>query len=1089
MKRTVGIVMRSAIWIATAALLLASFLFVRLLVAPIDLGFARDLVTGQANTLLPGWEVGFEEAEVGWDWRGVRPWVSLREIRFTDRRDRLTAYVPEAKVSLTLTQLFTKVAISNVEIDRAQVHVADLGGFSDASDSGGLAKLFDTSGTPTPEVLRPVTEAFSRFGTRLLRTAPALNGVSFSSVSVVVERGAELEQAHLSLPRLQLAREGEVIRVDALMDARLGDVPTQVRLRGKAEPFIGNLELSLGFTELRPTMLAEIASLPEAVGYFNVPLALDLNLDLSAEVGLERANFSATLDEGTISDPVSFPFDSPVKYGLVTGRYEAGEDTLVLEQIEIATGGPVVRGEGLVYWMKDHSEPAVQVALRLNDAQIADVLKYWPIKVHPDGTPRGARAWIDDHIEKGTIRNARFEIDWTPTGGGAFDGGSAYRLTFSYADLDTYYLLSMPPIIGASGSGELTYDVFELSIESGSIGTMPVAGSTARMTNIDVRDGAIGHFDVRLQAEVPEVMELISHEPLRVPQKLGFDVARVDGKARIRTQLTLPLVKDVAADDVRYDVLATILDTSVQDLLGGEGLRQGDITLRVDPDSVSAEGTGRLNGVPLALYWREDLAAGRADPLADTTEIVLSGSLDEKDIAAMGVDASDYLAGKTLAEASFVGRNFAFKRGYFTADASMASLKEQRLAWQKAVGIPATVTGTIFFEDEKTRISPLVVTGEDIDVRADLTFGGDALHGEFDVASLGNNKFHAVADQAEDGTLKVTIEGERFDLGPILAAEQAGKPAGMAEGRDVLELDVAVATLMAMNGEELDDLRLRGSFVDGAPQVMSVSGLVHGTTKAIALDIGPGDEAAPLRTLTLTTPDGGHLLRALGLFSHLRDGDLVLEGKTAGWGKDLHIDGRMRVKGAVMVSKNRLGASVTEGVIEGLNDYLKDETVQLDTIDMPFDYSEGLLDITSMKANGPTLGMTMEGQISARAEKINVNGVFVPAYGLNALLGKIPLLGSLLTGGEGKGVFGVTYRVKGPTANPEFSVNPLSGIAPGFLRLLFEGRKGNLDDVVIPEGEKPAGAAEPEPKENEQGTEEPKTQNPEPQEPGVPKIF
>jgi hypothetical protein len=1079
--------MRSGIWIATAAVLLASFLFVRLLVAPIDLGFARDLVTAQANALLPGWEVSFREAEVGWDWRRVRPWVSLQDIRFTDRRNRLTAYVPEASVSLTVTELFTKVAISDVEVERAQVHILDLGGFSDASDSGGMTRLFSTSGTPTPEVLRPVTEAFSRFGARLLRTAPALRGVTFSSVSVIVERGEGLAQAHLSLPRLQLSRDAEIISLNALMDARLADTPTQVRLRGKAEPFIGNLELSLGFTELRPTVIAQLASLPEAVSYFNVPLALDLDLDLSAEVGLERASFSATLDEGTISDPVSFPFDSLVKYGLITGRYEAGEDTLVLEQIEIATEGPVVRGEGLIYWMKDQSEPAVQLGLRVDDAQIADVLKYWPIKVNPDGSPRGARAWIDDHIDRGTIRNARFEVDWTPTNGGGFQDGSAYRLTFSYDELDTYYLLSMPPIVGAAGSGELTHDVFELSIDSGHIGTMPVGGSSARMTNIDVRDGAIGHFDIRLSADVPEVMALISHDPLRVPQKLGFDVARVGGQARIRTLLTVPLVKDVAADDVHYDVTATILETSVQDLLGGEGLRRGDITLRVDPDSVSAEGIGQLNGVPLSLYWREDLAAGRTDPAADTTEIVLSGSLDENDMAAMGVDVSDYLTGKTLAEATFIGRNFAFKRGYFSADASMASLNEKRLAWQKPVAVPATVTGTIFFDDGQTRISPLVVTGEEIDVRADLTFAGEALRGTFDVASLGRNKFHAVADQNADGDLKVVIKGESFDLGPILAAEQEGKAVGMAEGLDRLDLDVNVATLLAMNGEEVDNLRLNGNFIGGAPERMSASGLVHGTSKAIALDIVPGGEGSSLRNLTIATPDGGHLLRAFGLFSHLRDGEMTLEGKTSGWGKDLHIDGRMRVKGAVMVSKNKLGPAVTEGLIEGLNDYLKDETVQLDTIDMPFDYSEGLLDITAMKANGPTLGMTMEGQISARAEKINVNGVFVPAYGLNALLGKIPLLGSLLTGGEGKGVFGVTYRVKGPTANPEFSVNPLSGIAPGFLRLLFEGRKGNLGDVVIPE-EEPAPEEPGQDPATGEGADNPEKENPEPQAPGVPNI-
>jgi len=43
----------------------------------------------------------------------------------------------------------------------------------------------------------------------------------------------------------------------------------------------------------------------------------------------------------------------------------------------------------------------------------------------------------------------------------------------------------------------------------------------------------------------------------------------------------------------------------------------------------------------------------------------------------------------------------------------------------------------------------------------------------------------------------------------------------------------------------------------------------------------------------------------------------------------------------------------------------------------------------------------------------------------------------------------VTYRVKGTTDAPEVNANPLSGLAPGFLRLLFEGKKGNVDDVEL----------------------------------------
>ncbi|WP_295814556.1 PAS domain S-box protein [uncultured Nitratireductor sp.] len=67
----------------------------------------------------------------------------------------------------------------------------------------------------------------------------------------------------------------------------------------------------------------------------------------------------------------------------------------------------------------------------------------------------------------------------------------------------------------------------------------------------------------------------------------------------------------------------------------------------------------------------------------------------------------------------------------------------------------------------------------------------------------------------------------------------------------------------------------------------------------------------------------------------------------------------------------------------------------------------------------------------------DASGTVVPAYSLNRVLGKIPVSGSLLTGGENEGIFAATYKVEGPIEDPKIQVNPLSALAPGFLRTLF----------------------------------------------------
>ena len=85
----------------------------------------------------------------------------------------------------------------------------------------------------------------------------------------------------------------------------------------------------------------------------------------------------------------------------------------------------------------------------------------------------------------------------------------------------------------------------------------------------------------------------------------------------------------------------------------------------------------------------------------------------------------------------------------------------------------------------------------------------------------------------------------------------------------------------------------------------------------------------------------------------------------------------------------------------------------------------------------PSMGLTAQGAIDFEHNQIDVSGSFVPAYTVNTMLTKIPLVGLLLSGGQNDGVFGVSYRVHGSMSGPTLTVNPLSAIAPGILRRIL----------------------------------------------------
>jgi hypothetical protein len=82
------------------------------------------------------------------------------------------------------------------------------------------------------------------------------------------------------------------------------------------------------------------------------------------------------------------------------------------------------------------------------------------------------------------------------------------------------------------------------------------------------------------------------------------------------------------------------------------------------------------------------------------------------------------------------------------------------------------------------------------------------------------------------------------------------------------------------------------------------------------------------------------------------------------------------------------------------------------------------------------IGGTIEGSVDSQ-NQMRMSGTFVPMYGLNNMFGQIPIVG-LFMGGSNEGLIGVTYAIDGTLGAPVLRVNPISAIAPGLFRKIFE---------------------------------------------------
>ena len=81
---------------------------------------------------------------------------------------------------------------------------------------------------------------------------------------------------------------------------------------------------------------------------------------------------------------------------------------------------------------------------------------------------------------------------------------------------------------------------------------------------------------------------------------------------------------------------------------------------------------------------------------------------------------------------------------------------------------------------------------------------------------------------------------------------------------------------------------------------------------------------------------------------------------------------------------------------------------------------------------GPSLGFVIEG-IIRKDEFVSLNGSLAPANTINNIVREIPVVGKILTGKKGDGIFGASFKIKGKD-NLKVEVNPIKTLTPRFIQ-------------------------------------------------------
>ncbi len=125
----------------------------------------------------------------------------------------------------------------------------------------------------------------------------------------------------------------------------------------------------------------------------------------------------------------------------------------------------------------------------------------------------------------------------------------------------------------------------------------------------------------------------------------------------------------------------------------------------------------------------------------------------------------------------------------------------------------------------------------------------------------------------------------------------------------------------------------------------------------------------------------------------------------------------------------------------GLADLTEGEGLSFDVLEIDMEKNNDLLKLNEILALGPSISVLMEGYQETNG-LTSLRGTLVPAKTLNKMISKIPVIGNIVIPKEvGEGLFGISFKIKGPNGKIKTTINPIRTLTPRFIQKIIDRDK------------------------------------------------
>lgn len=663
--------------------------------------------------------------------------------------------------------------------------------------------------------------------------------------------------------------------------------------------------------------------------------------------------------------------------------------------------------------------------------------------VWPEGLATTTRNWILKNLSKGGIDKIGLdlELEIPKVNQGETFAVKLKNLTgrFDLKDVMVDYITGLPLAEVVLGIARFNMDQFDIEIVQGHLQDIQVTGGLIHFFDLST-DVEKAKIDLFLKGPLTNILKVIDHAPLKYAEKLGIKPEDFQGNALIRLDLTFPLLVKLELDQIDILTKAQLQDVSYIHDLGRDDqknmeIQGGGFDLIVDKNHLKLTGEALVEGSKSILSWIENF---KEDNLF-SREMTCVGIFPVATFSNFGIPLEKFVKGMVNLNLLMQEKNKKHMKVIATGDLKESELNFSMLGVHKKVGETASISCVLdVMQNQPWTISKILFRSPLMQFSGNIVLdqkNKEIKTMDFSTVKAPKTDMRMRLSKTRLDTYDLKIWGKSLDASWFFK-EKNGDDHQTKNGETPnFRLDLNLDCLWTRGDAFLKSVKLLLNRKHNRYVNIECEGILKSGDKLTV--IFKPRFPNPGFIFFLKANNAGDFFRLVNGYDDLKGGVLTIEGMRSSDDPKELLVGHAKLDDFRLMKAPVLAKILSLASVGGIADFLSDNGLYFDKGTLEFKANDDVIEIQKGLAESSATGITGAGFIDRQHKTLSLKGNVIPVYLLNSLIGKIPILGSILSGGEDKGFLAATYEVTGEYDNPKVSVNPLSILTPGFLRELF----------------------------------------------------